>query len=236
MQVREGAVRGLDLHLKRLTEASITLFGKALADEQILSALRAAIRSGPLDVSLVATISSRLGEFSVADPDVPLQLLIRTSEPSDGPIGPLGLAAFAHERFLPECKHVGEGAKTWFLRKAAEQGLEDAVFIDRHGRLSEASIWNLAFRDGEAVVWPRADKLHGITMAIVQRQLERLGVPQHERDLTLDDLPSLAGAVVMNSWTPALAVSRIAGVAMPEARPFVDLLRGAYQAEPWVVP
>lgn len=49
-------------------------------------------------------------------------------------------------------KHIGEVAKTYLLRQAVAQGFDDAAFVDRRGRLSEATIWNLAFWDGAAVV------------------------------------------------------------------------------------
>ena len=76
---------------------------------------------------------------------------------------------------LPDIKHVGEVAKTHFLRRAIAQGFDDAAFVDRHGRISEGSIWNLAFWTGDAVVWPVAGMLGGVTMRIVRRQLARLG-------------------------------------------------------------
>jgi branched-subunit amino acid aminotransferase/4-amino-4-deoxychorismate lyase len=115
---------------------------------------------------------------------------------------------------------------------STEQGFDDAAFIDRRGRLSEGSIWNLAFWDGAAVVWPVADMLGGTTMGIVRRQLDRLGVPQRDQELTLAHLPALAGAVVMNSWTPGIAVNRINAVPFPEAPSFLELLHQAYRAEP----
>ena len=74
---------------------------------------------------------------------------------------------------------MGEVAKTYLLREAASQGHDDAAFVDRRGRLSEATIWNLAFWDGESW-WPRAAMLGGTMMGIVRRQLE-LG-PQREQD------------------------------------------------------
>jgi branched-subunit amino acid aminotransferase/4-amino-4-deoxychorismate lyase len=86
------------------------------------------------------------------------------------------------------------------------------------------------------VVWPDAEMLRGTTMAIVRRQLDRLGVPQRVRQVTLADLPALAGAVVMNSWTPGVAVHRIGSVSLPEAPSFVRLLHQAYQAEPRTAP
>ncbi|MDO3700225.1 aminotransferase class IV family protein [Micromonospora sp. C28SCA-DRY-2] len=236
MQVRGGRVRGLDLHLERLRLASVELFGHALPDDQVRSYLRAALAAGPADMSLLATVYSPSGEFTVAGREVQAEVLVRTGPAASGPQGPLTLATVEYERVLPAVKHVGEVAKTYFLRQAVGQGFDDAAFVDRQGRLSEASIWNLAFWDGSAVVWPEADMLGGTTMGIVRRQLDRLGVPQRVQEITLADLPALAGAVVMNSWTPGVAVHRIGAVPLPEAPSFVELLHRAYQSEPLLAP
>jgi branched-subunit amino acid aminotransferase/4-amino-4-deoxychorismate lyase len=236
MQVRDGRVRGLDLHLERLRNASTELFGRALPDDRVRSHLRAALASGPADLSLVATMYSPAGEFTAAVDGTEPETLIRTGPPSSGPEGPLALSTVEYERVLPAVKHVGEVAKTYFLREAAAQGFDDAAFVDRRGRLSEATIWNLAFWDGTAVVWPVAEMLGGTTMGIVRRQLDRLGVPQRDREVTPADLPELAGAVVMNSWTPGVAVHRIGSATLPEAPSFVDLLHRAYRAEPLTAP
>ncbi|MDQ0930746.1 aminotransferase class IV family protein [Streptomyces turgidiscabies] len=230
LQVRDGRVRGLDLHLARLRHGSLELFGRALPDGRLRALLRAALRDAPGDLSLTATLYSRAGEFTAAEADV--EVLIRTGPPATGPTGPLALTAVAHERFLPSVKHVGEPAKTYLLRQAAARGFDDVAFLDRRGRLSEASIWNLAFWDGSAVVWPIAEMLHGVTMGVVRRQLDRLGIPQREAELTPADLPSLAGCAVLNSWSPGVPVHRVDAVALPEAPAFVELLHRAYAAEP----
>ncbi|MFD9893426.1 aminotransferase class IV family protein [Amycolatopsis sp. NPDC059027] len=234
MQVRGGGVRGLDLHLERLRAASLEMFGHALPDEHVRSCLRKAAEAGPADLSLTAVVYSPSGEFVHSGPEPELDILVRTGEAASGPAGPLALAAVEHERMLPSVKHVGEVAKTYFLRKAIEDGFDDAAFLDRRGRLGEATIWNLAFWDGTAVVWPEAAVLGGITMGIVRRQLEKLGVPQRVREVTLADLPTLSGAVVMNSWTPGVAVHRLGSVSLPEAPPFLEALHRAYRAEPFV--
>jgi branched-subunit amino acid aminotransferase/4-amino-4-deoxychorismate lyase len=236
MQVRGGRVRGLDLHLARLRSASVELFGQALPDDRVRSYLRAALEAAPDDVSLTATVYSPAGEFTVAGAGIEPEVLVRTGAPSSGPRGPLTLAAVEHERVLPAVKHVGEVAKTYYLRQAAGQGFDDAAFVDRRGRLSEASIWNLVFWDGEAVVWPEAEMLTGTTMGIVRRRLDRLGVPQRVREVRLPDLPALAGAAVMNSWTPGVAVHRIGPAPLPGAPAFMELLHRAYQAEPLTAP
>ncbi|MET2714622.1 aminotransferase class IV family protein [Streptomyces harbinensis] len=236
LQVRGGLVRGLDLHLDRLRGASQALFGRALPDERIGAALRAAIAAGPADVSLTATVYAPEGEFTAASGAAEPRLLVRTAPPAAGPAGPLRLAVVGHERVLPELKHVGEVAKTHFLRQAVAAGYDDAAFTDRHGRLTEATIWNLAFWDGTSVLWPDGAMLAGTTMGIVRRQLDALGVPQRVAEVTRDGPAELAGAVVMNSWTPGVPVRGIGEMAIPAAPEFTALLHRAYAAEPWVAP
>lgn len=236
MQVRGGRVRGLDLHLQRLRTASLTLFGRATSDEQLRAYLRSALQAGSADVSLTATVYSRAGEFTTTETKGEPDVLVRTGPAASGPKGPLALAAFEHERVLPAIKHVGEIAKTYFMREASKQGFDDGAFVDRNGRLSEASIWNLAFWDGTAVVWPEAAMLTGTTMSIVRRQLHALKIPQRVQEVSLTNLPQLRGAVVMNSWTPAVPVSRIGPVKLPEAPDFLEVLRRAYEAEPLIEP
>lgn len=232
IQVRDRKIRGLDLHLKRLDNASLAFFGRALPDEDLRAHIRQAIDAGPADQSLTVTVFSPHGEFTPDSMDVEPAVLVRTAAPSNGPAGPLRLAVVEHERPLANFKHVGESGKTYYLHQAVRDGFDDAAFIDRHGRLSEATIWNLVFRDGEAVIWPKAEMLAGTMMGTVQRQLERLGVPQHHEEITLSRLKGFSGAAVMNSWTPGIAVSAIGSTAMPEAKAFLDLLHQAHAAEP----
>ncbi|WP_066942629.1 aminotransferase class IV family protein [Microtetraspora fusca] len=236
MQVRGSRIRGLDLHLDRLRSASMELFGRALPDDRVRTFLRKALQVGPADLSLTATVYPSEGEFTAAGADVEPELLVRTGPAADGPQGPLALAVVEHERVLPAVKHVGEVAKTYFLRQAVGQGFDDAAFVDRRGRFSEGTIWNLAFWDGTAVVWPEAEILIGTTMAVVRRQLDRLGVPQRVQEVRPPDLPRLAGAVVMNSWTPGVPVHRIGSVPMPAAPSFHEVLHRAWHAEPRTAP
>ena len=132
---------------------------------------------------------------------------------------------------LPEVKHVGEVAKTYLLREAASQGHDDAAFVDRHGRLSEATIWNLAFWDGESVVWPRAAMLGGTTMGIVRRQLERLGAAARAGTAG----PRLARAERRRGdelVDARRALRRIGATDVPPAPGFLALLHRVHQAEP----
>lgn len=232
MQVRDRKVKGLDLHLVRLRKASVEFFGRALPDEQIKSYIKTAIDEGPGDQSLTVTVFSRNGEFTADSMDTEPAVLVRTGAPSHGPKGPLRLSAVSYERPLAAIKHVGEAGKTYYLHQAVRQGFDDAAFVDSHGRLSEATIWNLVFWDGETVIWPKAAMLKGTMMSIVQRQLDRLDTPQRHEAITFERLGALSGAAVMNSWTPGIPVTAIGSKVIPEARPFISLLHEACEAEP----
>ncbi|MFJ7064612.1 aminotransferase class IV family protein [Streptomyces sp. NPDC101115] len=236
-QVRDGRIRGLDLHLERLHDASLTLFDRALPDALVRERLRAVLADGPGDLSLTVTVYSPDGEFApVSHPAPAPRLLVRTGPPASGPEAPLALATVPHERFLPSVKHVGETAKTHLLRRAVAEGFDDAAFLDRRGRLSEATIWNLAFWDGTSVVWPEAAVLAGTTMGVVRRRLTALGAPQRTAPVTPADLPGLAGAAVMNSWTPGIPVHRLGPTSLPTPPDFLELLHRAYASESPVVP
>ena len=232
MQVRNRKVKGLDLHLARLQTASIAFFGRALSEELLKFYIKTAINAGPEAQSLTVTVFSRHGEFTAQSMDAKPAVLVRTTLPSDGPEGPLRLNTVSHERPLATIKHVGEVGKTFYLHEAIKNGFDDAVFVDRQGRLSEATIWNIVFWDGETVVWPIAEMLAGTMMGIVQRQLKHLGVPQRHEEITLTRLSGMKGAAVMNSWTPGIAVKAIASNQLPEAQSFIKLLHEAYRIEP----
>ncbi|CAH0297610.1 aminotransferase class IV family protein [Pseudomonas mediterranea] len=232
MQVRNREVRGLDLHLARLKEASVILFGVILPDDRVRHEVRLAIKEGPTDQSLIVTVYPPEGEFTAKSMNVQPAILIRTGPPSDGPSGPLRLSIVEQERFLPTIKHVGEGAKTYHLHRAVEQGFDDAVFTDRKGRLSEGTIWNLVFWDGSAVVWPKAEMLAGTMMGMIQRQLMRAGIPQRHEEIKPDNLAKFTGAAIMNSWTPGIAVTAIGSSSIQESATFMKLLHSAHQAEP----
>lgn len=231
MQVRDHRVRGLDLHLARLRDASDELFGRHLPDSVMHEQLRRALAAAPPDVSLTGFVTSRPGEFAPVGGAFDLDVLIKVTDPAEPPAGPLALDLVEHERHLPHVKHVGEVAKTRFLRQANSRGFDDAVFADRSGRLSEATIWNLAFWDGRSVIWPRAAILTGVTMQILTRRLHARGIPQQTREVHRSELGEHLTAVVMNSWTPCIPLARIGDRPLAQESAFSRLLHDAYADE-----
>lgn len=108
MQVRNRKIKGLDLHMTRLKQATLRLFGMELPDEHVLRSIRLAIANGPADQSLTVTIYSPEGEFTAKSMEAEPAILVRTGLPFNGPSGPVRLGIVEHERFLPSIKHVGE--------------------------------------------------------------------------------------------------------------------------------
>lgn len=232
MQVRNRAVRGLDLHLQRLRHASKELFGWHLRDDKIIAYLRVAMAAaGESDASLTCFVTSRPGEFAPVGEKPALDVLVKVTAPATPPVGPLTLDIVRHERHLPQIKHVGEVGKTLFLRQANSRGFDDAAFEDRFGRLSEATIWNLAFWDGESVIWPKADYLPGVTMQILARRLEIMGVEQRTCEIRRSDISEQFSAVLMNSWTPGIPVSWLGDGRMTQDIALIRILDEAYRKE-----
>ncbi|MDN5727150.1 MAG: aminotransferase class IV, partial [Propionibacteriales bacterium] len=207
-------------------------FGRHLPDTDLHRLLSSAVAAAPPDVSVMCFLSARPGEFLPAGDDLDIDVLIKITDPATPPTDPMTLDVVPYERHLPGVKHVGEVAKTQYLRRARARGFDDAAFVDANGRLSEATIWNLAFTDGHSVIWPEAAKLDGVTMRILQRQLARSGVEQVTRPVRPAELDESLSAVLMNSWSPGIPVARIGEHTLGNADGLVRLLADAYAAEP----
>ncbi|WP_344838216.1 aminotransferase class IV [Nonomuraea dietziae] len=122
------------------------------------------------------------------------------------------------------------GGKTYFLRQAVAQGFDDAAFVDRQGRLSEATIWNLAFWDGAAVVWPEArDARRDHDGHRPAGNWIAWASPQRVQEVTPADCrrwPELGGHELVDARGGG-PPHRLG--ALPEAPSFLELLHRAYE-------
>ncbi|WP_405070131.1 aminotransferase class IV [Kribbella sp. NBC_01510] len=223
MQVRAGAVHGLDLHFERLDRSAREVFGQPLPADRVEADLRAALEhAGSSDLSL------RVNVFSTTE----LQLLIRVSPPIGPGVQPPRLLAFEHQRALPHLKHTGSFDLTYYGRQAGLAGYDDAVFHTTSGEISEASIWNICFARGTTIVFPSAPVLPGIRQQTLQRGLTTFDTTS----VGLTDLPSYDAAYLTNSIDPALPVASI--TAGPDTTSYAphpesaELIAIAYAAEP----
>ncbi|MEV7552119.1 aminotransferase class IV family protein [Amycolatopsis sp. NPDC089917] len=232
MQVRDGKVRGLDVHLDRLVTSTRRLFASELDTEAVRGYVRRAIQ-GADALSVRVLVFSRAMDWS--DPGAPAapDVLVRTAPPKEHELTPLRLRSVRYERVLPEVKHVGSFGLVHHSREAMMAGYDDAVFVDYQGRISEASIWNVGFLEGGTVVWPQAPVLDGITQQLIRRGLTRHGIPQETRDVRPADLPGFDAMFLTNSESVGWPVASVDDVVLPFAPETGRILTEAYESNPW---
>lgn len=223
MQVRDGKVRGMALHLARLDDGNETFFGRRgdVDDELRLRGwIRQALDGSP-DASVRVTVVAE-GVLISVDPPVP-----------DEPLPALRVRTDAYERPWPAHKHVATMGLGYARRTASAAGFDDALFVGRDGLVREGSIWNVAFWDGSMVVFPEAPVLKGVTMVLLQVAMTMTGIPWTLRPVPLAGLPDLLAAAAVNSHCPAQPIASIDDVAFEEQDKLVSALRTAWDTVPW---
>jgi branched-subunit amino acid aminotransferase/4-amino-4-deoxychorismate lyase len=219
MQVRDGGVRGLDLHMERLASANRSLFGADLDPRVVREYIRHAladVRDASVRVSVYWPSDSALVVVAVRPP----------VEPSPDP---RSLLSVPYQRPVAGIKHVGSFAQIHYGRLAQRQGYDDALLTGPDGLVSEGSLSNIAFFDGSAVVWPSSPHLPGVTMRLLE---PRLTVPSRHSLVRLSDVSSFGAAFLMNSQGLA-AVGRIDDTVLPVDADLMTTLRDTYESVPW---
>ncbi|WP_225803576.1 aminotransferase class IV [Streptomyces sp. NK15101] len=188
MQVRDGRVKGLDLHLDRLDRSTRELFGRKLEGKRVRGLVAGALTTaGRRDASVRVYVYPGVRTVvTVADPA------------PDGLGAPQRLTSVDYWRPAPHIKHLGGFGQRFHGEAARRAGYDDALLTSPHGEIAEGAVTNIAFWDGTSVVWPAAPCLNGITMALLEQRLESV-----RRPVTLADLPGFRAAFVTNSRTIA---------------------------------
>ncbi|MDH5824180.1 aminotransferase class IV [Luteimonas sp. RD2P54] len=234
MQVRAGAVQGLDLHLARLREATRELFGRDLDPERLRSGWRGALAAaGAADCTLRSTVF-----LTGADPlqretgDASVQVLDAVSPAREPDATALRVRSCRHVRAAPHLKHVGTFALFLHRRLALREGLDDALFVDDQGTVLEGTLWNLGFLEAEGVIWPRGPALRGIAERLLQAGLAAAGVPQATRPVGLRELAGFRGAFACNA-RGVQAIGAIDQVRFPAGADAARLPREVMERQPW---
>lgn len=232
LQVRHGAVRGLDLHLRRLQHGTSTLFGSRLGEAGLRAELAAALDAfGQDDASLRVTVFARGFDFRDPLRDVAPDVLVAVSPASQSPSAALRVRPVAFVRELPQVKHVGTFPLFHLRREAMAAGFDDALFVTAHGHLVEGTVWNLGLWDGQGITWPEGPALRGTQEHLLQAGLERLGVPQQVRPVHLDELGAFAAAFACNSR--GLQPIRAVGARTLPETVLPPVLEQALSTQPW---
>ena len=225
MQVRDRTVRGVDLHLARLNEGSEALFGAGLDGDRVLELIRHALGDDVRDASVRVYV---LASESGIEPSV----MLTVREPATMPSTPQSLKSVPHQRSLAHIKHVGGFGQTYYRRLATQNGFDEALLVGADGVVAEGSRTNVGFVEGEAVVWPDAPALRGISMQVLERELTKAGIPWARRSVRLGDIGSFDGAFITNARGIA-PVGRVDDTVVPTDAPFVSTLMQMFDAAPW---
>ncbi|MER5963931.1 aminotransferase class IV [Streptomyces sp. NPDC002057] len=216
-QVRDGRVKGLDLHLARLDRSTRELFGQGLEGERVRALILGALEAaGRRDASVRVYVY----------PGIRIAVTVGAPAP-DGPGAPQRLTTVEYWRPAPHIKHLGGFGQSYHREAALRAGYDEAVLTSPYGEIAEGSITNIAFWDGTSLVWPSAPCLRGITMALLEPRLGSV-----RRPVTLADLSGYRAALVTNSLSVA-PVTAIDEVAFAVDEELMERVYSAYDAVEW---
>lgn len=224
MQVRDGGVRGLDLHLARLAAANREMFGADLDGDLIRARLRHAIGD-------IAAGSVRTTVMAAADGGFAVVVTVRP--PAEPPSGPVDVRSVPYQRPLAHLKQVGGGfGQAYYGTLAERDGFGEILLTGPDGVIAEGGISNIGFFDGVGVVWPAAPCLAGITMQLLAPRLPDAGLASRRDTVRLADVGTFRATFVTNSRN-IVPVARIDDVRLPEDGAFLKTLSEIYESVPW---
>ncbi len=232
MQVQQGRVRGLDLHLDRLQRATRELFGRTLDLDATRGWMRRVAGTGDALTLRVNVFARTLDRDRLTTPVAP-DVLVSAAPARAIASMPLRVRSVRYQRDAPHIKHVGTFGLFHQKRLAQAAGFDDALFVDASGAVAEGSIWNIGFFDGERVVWPDAPMLQGVSMQLLQVGLPQLGLPMLTRRIGVADLAGLRSAFFTNSACavmPIACIDEVAFVVDPQLR---ERLEESFALNPW---
>ncbi|GAA3730740.1 branched-subunit amino acid aminotransferase/4-amino-4-deoxychorismate lyase [Spinactinospora alkalitolerans] len=228
MRVDDQHIRGLSHHMDRLVKDCREVFGAGLDRDRARELVRHAVGNQTGSCVVRVTVfdpALELGHPGVsADPHV----LVTTRSAAAWPPAPMRAQSAVYTRDMPLVKHIGLFGAIRHRRNAQLNGFDDAVFIDTASFISEGATWNIAFFDGEQVVWPDAEVLPGVTMRLLQQV--------HEKTVTapvsLHDLHQMQAAFATNTTVGVRPITAIDGIEFPADHEIFDSLRKEYEEIP----
>ncbi|WP_213451185.1 aminotransferase class IV family protein [Rhizomonospora bruguierae] len=228
MRVENQQVRGLSQHIERLVRDCRMLLATDLDREQVRAYIRQAVAGR--DGAFVVRVTIYDPALELGLPGAPAQphVLVTSRPIGVGRLAPWRVQSAAYTRDLPAVKHVGLFGAIWHRRAAQLRGYDDAVFTDAESYVSEGPTWNIAFYDGDHVVWPNAEVLPGVTMRLLRQVHDRTTLAP----VNLTDLPRMQAAFATNTTIGVRAITAINDVEFPADHPILDTLRKEYEEIP----
>ena len=192
MQVRDRRARVVDRHLVRLEEGTQALFGCGLDGDRVLERIRHALGDDIREASVRVYVYG-------ADADAVPSVMVTVREPASMPSTPRSLQTVPYQRPLAHIKHLGGFGQAYHRRLAVRAGFDEALLVGPDGVVAEGSITNIGFIEGDAVVWPDAPALHGMSMQVLERELPKAGIAWSRRSVNVAEIGSFDGAFLTNA-------------------------------------
>jgi branched-subunit amino acid aminotransferase/4-amino-4-deoxychorismate lyase len=228
MRVDDRRVRGLELHMERLARDCRTVFGTDLDTSRVREYARRALTDR--DGSFVVRISVFDPDLEMGRPGAPATPHILVTTRPTGPLSlpPLRVKSIPYVRDLPSVKHLGLFGALHARRAAQLDGYDDALFHGPDGLVSEGGTWNVGFVDTDGtVVWPKADVLPGVTMALLQH-----AQPHATRPVEVDGLTGMQAAFATNTSIGVRPIAAVGDIALSTNHSVLTAMRDAYLALP----
>lgn len=225
MLTESGGVRGLSLHMQRLTRDCRLLFDVDLDTDRVRHYIRHALTdAAPRTVARVTIYDPALDLGTIGSDAVP-HIVVTTRPAGSGAPAPLRLQATYCRREMPAVKHIGLFGALRRRRIAQREGFDDALFLNPDGTISEIVTSNIGFvRDGQTI-WPRSELLTGVTMTLLHQAPNE---PIRTEALTLADLPTMESAFATNAATGIRPVASVDDQSWPPGHPMLKQLCELY--------
>lgn len=228
MLVEDGRARGLVLHLERLVRDARRLFDAELDSVRVRSLVRQALGGGGgRKVVRVTVFDPDLGLAIPSEPAHP-RILVTTRPAAEGVQPPLRVRTSRYRRDLPAVKHVGLFGPVWERRRAQQAGFDDVLFVDEHDCVSEGTTWNVGFVDDDQVVFPDAEVLSGVTLALLRQAHESVRTARVHRT----GLERMQAAFATNAAMGVRPIRTIDSLHFQPDHPVVHRLQNRYAAIP----
>ncbi len=230
MLVEDNRVRGLSLHMQRLTRDCRQLFDVGLDTEQVRSYIRAGLTDRTQPTVVRVTVYDPALDLGSIGGDAQPQVLVTTRAASTAPPGAWRLQAVSYQRDIPSIKHVGLFGAMKRRRDAQREGFGDVLFLNKDGTISEIATSNIGcIRDGQ-IVWPRSEWLTGVTMTLLNQELDE---PLASEPLTLTDLKAMEAVFATNAATGVRPITGVDNIEWSSAKhPMLTELRELYAGIP----
>lgn len=230
-RVEGGAARGLDLHLARLEQAAMELFGQSPGEAEIRRLMTQAVADHDAAWLRVSMFSPEIGHRNPSFIGRPKVMTV-VSPPPPPLATSMRVTAVSHLRETPHLKHVATFGQTRARRAARAAEFDDALFVDERGHVSEGATWNIGFVQGDHIVWPQAPMLAGATQVLLQRELAGVGLTAQTRPVHIDEVAAFDGAFLCNSATPACTIAAIDDRVFEADPHVIQRLQAAWSANP----